>query len=75
MTVDMLPGLKVVADEDGIETDLLGKAREAQQSAWRKLLCRCLVSELDHPHLSSPASVESDAMVPVAEIYRLAENQ
>ena len=38
MAVDMLPWLKVVADEDQIETDFLGKAREAQQLAWRELL-------------------------------------
>src|SRR5207237_5899893 len=48
MAVDMLPRLKVVADEDRIEADFLGKAREAQQLARRELLRRCLVSELDH---------------------------
>jgi hypothetical protein len=48
MAVDMLPWLKVVADEDRIETDFLGKTREAQQLARRELLRRCLVSELDH---------------------------
>jgi hypothetical protein len=30
MAVDMFPRLEVVADEDRIETDFLGKAREAQ---------------------------------------------
>jgi hypothetical protein len=44
----MLPWLKVVADEDRIETDFLGKTREAQQLARPELLRRCLVSELDH---------------------------
>src|ERR1700754_3199127 len=48
MAVHVLPWLKVVADEDRIETDLLGKAREAQQLARRELLRRSLVSELDH---------------------------
>jgi hypothetical protein len=38
MAVDMLPWLKMVADEDGIETDVLGKTRKAQQLARRELL-------------------------------------
>src|SRR5438045_2309651 len=48
MTVDVLPWLEMIADEDRIETDFLGKTREAQQFARRKLLRRRLVSELDH---------------------------
>jgi hypothetical protein len=48
MAVDVLPWLKVVADEDRIETDLLGKTREAQQIGRRELLGRRLVSEFDH---------------------------
>jgi hypothetical protein len=48
MAVDVLPWLKVIADEDRIEADFLGKTREAQQLARRELLRRCLVSELDH---------------------------
>jgi hypothetical protein len=44
MAVDVLPWLKVVADEDRIETDFLGKTREGQQLARRELLRRCLVS-------------------------------
>src|ERR1700730_9113144 len=48
MAVDVLPWLKVIADEDRIEPDFLGKTREAQQLARRELLRRCLVSELDH---------------------------
>src|SRR3954471_2491100 len=48
MAVDMLPRLKVVADEDRVEADLLGKTREPQQLTRRELLRRCLVSELDH---------------------------
>ena len=47
MAIDVLPWLKVVADEDRIETDFLGKTREIQQLARRELLRRCLVSELD----------------------------
>src|SRR6516165_1039329 len=72
MAVDVLPWLKVVADEDRIETDFLGKTREAQQLARGELLRRRLVSELDH--LMSPG-VDADAVVPAAEIYRLAGNQ
>src|SRR6185295_20242311 len=48
VAVDMLPWLKVIADEDRIEPDFLSKTGEAQQRARRELLCRCLVSELDH---------------------------
>src|SRR5882757_8804364 len=48
MAVDMLPGLKVIADEDRIEPDFLGETGEAQQRARCELLRRCLVSELDH---------------------------
>ena len=48
MPIDMLPRLKVIADEDGIEPDFLGETGEAQQRARRELLRRCLVSELDH---------------------------
>src|SRR3954462_8313440 len=68
MTIDVLPRLKVIADKDRIETDFLGKTREAQQLARRELLCRCFVSELD-PHTSSPGWRRSmqDAVVPVAE--------
>src|SRR5262245_33846553 len=47
MAVDVLPRLKVVADEDRVEADFLGKAREAQQLVRRELLRRGLVSELD----------------------------
>jgi hypothetical protein len=44
----VLPWLKVVADEDRIETDFLGKTGEVQQRARRELFRRSLVSELDH---------------------------
>ena len=33
MAIDMLPWLKVIADEDRIEPDFLGKTGEAQQRA------------------------------------------
>jgi hypothetical protein len=71
----VLPWLKVVADEDRIETDFLGKTREAQQLARRELFRRCLVSELDHRTSPAGAPVDADAVVPVAEIYRLVGNQ
>ena len=66
MAVDVLPWLEVVADEDRIETDFLGKAREAQQPARRELLRRGLVSELDHRNVSWLAPVDADAVAPVA---------
>src|SRR5262249_17636189 len=75
MAVDVLPRLKVVADEDRVEADFLGKAREAQQLARRELLRRGLVSELDHRTSPWLAPVDADAVVPVVEIYRLAANQ
>src|SRR5690348_4826351 len=46
--IDILPRLKMIADEDGIEPDFLGETRKAQQHARRELLRRCLISELDH---------------------------
>ena len=48
VAVDVLPGLEMVADEDGIETALLGHDREIQQLAWRELFRRRLVPELQH---------------------------
>src|SRR4051812_37270381 len=73
MAVDVLPRLKMVTDEDGIEADFLGKTRKAQQLARRELLRRRLVSELDHQ--KSPRSRRSGSMAPVLEIYRLAGNE
>src|SRR5690242_19071439 len=73
----MLPWLKMVADEDGIEADLLGKTREAQQLARRELLRRCLVSEPDH--CTSPGwrhpSRQLPTWISLAEIYRVAGNK
>jgi hypothetical protein len=48
MAVNVVPWLKVIADEHRIEPDFLGKTGEAQQLARRELFRRCLVSELDH---------------------------
>src|SRR5262249_16093840 len=75
VAVDVLPRLKVVADEDRVEADFLGKARGAQQLARRELLGRGLVSELDQRTSPWLAPVDTDAEVPLVEIYRLAANQ
>jgi hypothetical protein len=46
MPAGVLPRLKVVADEDGVEAGVLRQARELQQLARPELFGRRLVSEL-----------------------------
>jgi hypothetical protein len=42
------PRLKVIADENGIEADLLGGATELQKVARTELVRRCFVAKFDH---------------------------
>ena len=42
------PRLKVVADENRVEADLLGEATELQKVARTELLRRCFVAQFDH---------------------------
>src|SRR5205814_10301783 len=51
--VGMLPRLEMVADEDRVEADLLGEAREIEQLLRGELLGRGLVSEFQHRSLLS----------------------
>jgi hypothetical protein len=44
------PGLKVVADDDGVEADFLGNDGELQQLARPKLLSGSLVAEGKQPN-------------------------
>src|SRR5216684_5756687 len=46
--VGMLPRLEMVADEDRVEPDLFGEAREIEQLLRGELLGRGLVSKFQH---------------------------
>jgi hypothetical protein len=48
VSVGVLPRLEMVADEDRVEADLLGEAREIEQLTRTELLGRGLVSEFQH---------------------------
>src|SRR5438552_3687303 len=59
MTVGMLPGLEVVADEYRVEADLFRQAGEVEQFARAELLSRGLVSEFQHLSLLSCQTLAS----------------
>jgi hypothetical protein len=48
MAVGVFPGLKMIADEDGIEADLFREAGEVKKLARAELLGGSLVSKSQH---------------------------
>src|SRR5215213_7178891 len=48
MPVSVLPRLEMIADENRVEPDFLGKTREIEQIGRAELLGRGLVSEFQH---------------------------
>ncbi len=51
----MPPGLKVIADEDAVEADVLRLDGEVEQPAWSELFGRSLVAKPEHVYLKLSA--------------------